>query len=109
MRYENHPDARIRQRFRAEAQALKWSYSGLLWAMDRVLRPANEGVAGMIRALSRELRREFGLISMLPEWSLGPLMPATARREARRLAEGVTYEPGTIVERTNWQAVEIRP
>src|ERR1019366_8103251 len=85
-----------------EAKALKWSYSGLLWAMERFLRPTNERVAGQIRALRDEVRREFGLASMLSEWSLGPLMLATAKREERRLAEGITYEPKTIVERTNW-------
>src|ERR1022692_900142 len=52
-------------------------------------------------ALDR-MRREFGLASMLSEWSLGPLMLATAKREERRLAEGITNEPKTIGERTNW-------
>lgn len=107
MGYKNHPDARIRRRFRKEAKALKWSYSGLLWAIERVLRPTNERVADLIRRLRDEVRREFGLVSILPEWSLGPLMLATARREARRLAEGVTYEPKTIVERTNWVIDEL--
>jgi hypothetical protein len=39
---------------------------------------------------------------MLSEWLLGPLMLATAKREQRRLAEGITYEPKAIIERTNW-------
>ena len=101
-RYKNHPDLRIRRRFCHEAKALKWTYSGLLWAMERFLRPTNERVAGQIRVLRNEVRREFGLASMLSEWSLGPLMLATAKREERRLAEGITYEPKTIIERTNW-------
>jgi hypothetical protein len=101
-RYKNHPDLRIRRRFCHEAKALKWSYGGLLWAMERILRPTNERVAGQIRALRDEIRREFGLTSMLSEWLLGPLMLATAKREERRLAEGITYEPKAIIERTNW-------
>jgi hypothetical protein len=101
-RYKNHPDLRIRRRFCHEARALKWSYPGLLWAMERILRPTNERVAGRIRVLRDEIRREFGLASMLSEWLLGPLMLATAKREQRRLAEGITYEPKAIIERTNW-------
>jgi hypothetical protein len=70
--------------------------------MERILRPTNERVAEQIRELRDELRREFGLASLLSEWSLGPLMLATAKREERRLAEGITYEPKAIIERTNW-------
>ena len=70
--------------------------------MERMLRPTNECVAGQIRVLRDELRREFGLASMLSEWSLGPVLLATAKHEGRRLARGITYEPKAIIERTNW-------
>jgi hypothetical protein len=33
---------------------------------------------------------------------VGPYLYWTARREMRRLAEGKTYEPPTIIERRNW-------
>jgi len=102
MRYKNHPDWRIRERFEQEASALKASYSGLLWAMERYLRRTNQQVAEQIAALRAEIRHEFGLKSVLASWSIGPLMLATAKREARRLAAGKTYEPPTIIERTNW-------
>jgi len=102
MRYKNHLDLRIRRRFCHEAKALRWSYSGLLWAMERILRPTNQRVAGQIRQLHGVLRREFGLASVLSEWLVGPLLLVAAKREARRLAEGITYEPKAIIERTNW-------
>jgi hypothetical protein len=102
MRYKNYPDLRIRRRFCHEARALQWSYPGLLWAMERILRPTNERVAGQIRVLRDQLRREFGFASMLSAWLLGPLLLATAKREGRRLARGITYEPKAIIERTNW-------
>ena len=54
------------------------------------------------RDVRDELRREFGVASMLSERLLGPLLLATARREGRRLARGITYEPKAIIERTNW-------
>jgi hypothetical protein len=70
--------------------------------MERILRPTNERVAGEVRVLRDELRREFGFASMLSAWLLGPLLLATAKREGRRLARGITYEPKAIIERTNW-------
>jgi len=101
-RYKNHPDWRIRERFQHEAFTLKATYSGLLWAMERYLKRTNEQVAQQIAALRAEIRQEFGLKSLLASWSIGPLMLATAKREDRRIAEGKTYEPPTIIERTNW-------
>ncbi len=101
-RYKNHPDWRIRERFQHEAFTLKATYSGLLWAMERYLKRTNEQVSKQIGALRAEINREFGFKSLLASWSIGPLMLATAKREDRRLAEGKTYEPPTIIERTNW-------
>ena len=37
---------------------------------------------------------------------VGPFLYWTARREQRRLAEGKTYEPPTIIERRNWTEPE---
>jgi hypothetical protein len=37
---------------------------------------------------------------------VGPFLYWTARREQRRLAEGKTYEPPTIIERRNWTKPE---
>lgn len=33
---------------------------------------------------------------------LGPVLLWTTRREEKRLARGKTYEPPTILERSNW-------
>jgi hypothetical protein len=52
--------------------------------------------------LRREIGREFGLMSRVMSRVLGPVILWSARREARRLAAGQTYEPRTIVERRNW-------
>ena len=53
-----------------------------------------------------EIGREFGLLSRLVTNLVGPYLYFTARREQRRLAEGKTYEPATIIERRNWTAPE---
>jgi hypothetical protein len=37
---------------------------------------------------------------------MGPMMLWSARREEKRLAEGITYEPDTFIERRNWDLPE---
>jgi len=101
-RYKDDPDRRIRERFAREMAALKTTYSGLLWAMERQLRETNENVSQKIHALRRELAEEFGWWSRVTAKLVGPALLWTTRREEKRLARGVTYEPKMIVERRNW-------
>lgn len=102
-KYRLHPDMRVRERFEREAKALRTYYSALLWAMEKHLDKANSSVADQIETLRKDIRRECGTLSAW--WSaniLGPLMLWTTKREEKRLARGVTYEPETFVERANW-------
>jgi radical SAM superfamily enzyme YgiQ (UPF0313 family) len=101
-RYKNDPDPRVRARFDFEVRTLKTAYSAVLWAMERQLQKTNESVSLQIRALRKELGREFGQVSTWAGRLLGPVMLWTSRREQRQLAEGKTYEPPTIIERRNW-------
>ncbi|HZT32883.1 MAG TPA: radical SAM protein [Bryobacteraceae bacterium] len=101
-RYKNDPDPRVRERFAWEVRSLKSAYSGLLWAMERQLRRTNEAVSQQVRALRQELGREFGPVSRTAARLLGPVLLWTSRREQKRLANGQTYEPKTIIERRNW-------
>jgi hypothetical protein len=63
-------------------------------------------VAEQVRAVRRDIGREFGLLSRVITSVVGPYLLWTARREERRLAKGETYEPPTIIERRNWTAPE---
>jgi radical SAM superfamily enzyme YgiQ (UPF0313 family) len=101
-RYKDHPDARVRARFEWEVRSLRNAQSGLLWAMERRLRRTNAAVSDQVRALRKELGREFGFVSRASARIFGPLLLWTSLREERRLAAGRTYEPQTIVERRNW-------
>ena len=74
--------------------------------MERHLRRSNPTVAEQIRVVRQEIGREFGLLSRVITSVVGPYLLWTARREERRLAEGKTYEPPTIIERRNWTAPE---
>jgi radical SAM superfamily enzyme YgiQ (UPF0313 family) len=103
LRYKNDPDPRVRARFAWESRSLKDGYAAALWAMEKHLRRTNPTVSAKIHALRREVGREFGLLSRLVTQALGPVLLWSARREARRLAAGGTYEPQTIIERRNWQ------
>jgi radical SAM superfamily enzyme YgiQ (UPF0313 family) len=101
-RYHNHPDVRIRERFDRELAKLKSSYTGVLWAMERQLKMANVSIALKVRELRKEIQNEVGTGAWLASSVLGPLLLWTVKREARRLARGVTYEPKTVIERRNW-------
>ncbi|MBI4875487.1 MAG: cobalamin B12-binding domain-containing protein [Acidobacteria bacterium] len=102
MRYKAYHDERVRRRFEWEVRSLKNAYSAVLWAMERRLKRTNEAVSAQVHSLRRDIEREFGGISRMWAAFAGPVLLWTARREEKRLARGVTYEPPTIIERRNW-------
>jgi radical SAM superfamily enzyme YgiQ (UPF0313 family) len=108
LRYKNDPNPRVRARFAWEARSLGSGYAAALWAMEKYLRRSNPPVAEKIRALRRQVAREFGWLSRAASWALGPGLLWAARREHKRLAAGQTYEPPTIIERRNWNLPEAR-
>ncbi len=101
-RYKNHPDLRVRERFEREARSLRRAYAGMLWAMEHRLERTNRSVSVQIRALRQDLEREFGLMTAAAARVLGPVLWWTSLREEKRLAQGQSYEPRTIIERRNW-------
>ncbi|MCC7339791.1 MAG: B12-binding domain-containing radical SAM protein, partial [Bryobacterales bacterium] len=104
-RHRAHPDERVRRRFTHELQTLRTAYCGLLWAMERHLKNENPLVAGEIRELRKEIISECGPVAgTLSALLFGPIALAATRREAKRLARGVTYEPPTFLERRHWDA-----
>ncbi len=102
MRYKDHPDPRIRERFEFEVEQLKSAASACLWAMERQFKKTNAAVSEQIRTFRREVEKEFGLLSRLAAGFVGPVLLWTSRREEKRLAGGQVYEPPTILERRNW-------
>jgi hypothetical protein len=103
-RYHSDPDLRVRRRFAAEAQKLRTTYNAALWAMEKRLRSTNPSVSKRIGELRREVESAFGTFTRLIRTVVGPVLLWTSKREDRRLANGVTYEPKTFVERRNWLA-----
>jgi len=103
-RYKDFSDSRVRERFAREMRRLSGVYSSALWAMEHEFKRVNQNVSEQIRVLRSEFREESGLLSRMLPGVLGPVLLWTTRREARRLARGKTYEPPTILERSNWVA-----
>ncbi|MBV8050869.1 MAG: cobalamin-dependent protein [Acidobacteriaceae bacterium] len=101
-RYKDSPDSRVRERFAREMRRLTGVYSSALWAIERRFRQVNQRGSDNIRALREEFKRESGFVSHILPALLGPVFLWTTRREERQLARGKTYEPPTIVERSNW-------
>jgi Radical SAM superfamily/B12 binding domain len=101
-RYRFHPDLRIQERMAREIRGLRAAYGGMLWAMEHYFKESNEAVSREIRDLRMEIAAEFGVVARMRAAALGPLLWWTTRREQKRLARGVTYEPRMFVERRNW-------
>jgi radical SAM superfamily enzyme YgiQ (UPF0313 family) len=102
LRHKNDPDPRVRARFAWEVKSLKSTYSAALWAMEKRLTHANAAVAGKVRRLRFQVEDEFGLGSRLWAHFIGPLLLWSSKREDKRLARGITYEPATCFTRRNW-------
>ncbi len=92
----------MRERFTREMEKLSGVYSSALWAMERQFRKVDRNVSEQIRALRQEFKQESGFLSRMLPALLGPVLLWTTRREEKRLARGKTYEPPTILERSNW-------
>jgi radical SAM superfamily enzyme YgiQ (UPF0313 family) len=98
-RYRNHPESRIRERFRREAKVLPIGYASGLWAMEDYFRPVNGLVADKVKALRAAISEEFGLTSRMVAPIGGRIVRFMLRREERRLQSGWTYQPQSFVER----------
>ena len=101
-RYKDYPDARVRERFAREMKKVGTAYNAALWAMEREFRRVNGEVSERIGELRREVEREYGWAARVVADTLGPVLLWSTRREERRLARGVTYEPPTICERVRF-------
>ena len=102
MRYKDHPDLRVRERFRRQSTMLRHAYAAALWAMEHRLKNANRSVVPQIKALRKEIEQEFGFFTASASRLLGPVLWWTSLMEDRRLARGTSYEPATIIGRKNW-------
>ena len=74
--------------------------------MEGRLKNINPDGSSEIGVLRQDICREFDPLPRLASGLLGPIL-WTAGREERRLANGVTYEPGPIVDCRNWAPTRV--
>jgi hypothetical protein len=74
--------------------------------MEHRLNSANGSMVPQIRALRKDMEREFGFVTAAASRILGPVLWWTSLREDRRLARGSRHEPPTIIGRRNWAEAE---
>jgi len=96
-RYKNHGDARVRRRFAKEAESLAFTFTGLVAGAKKYYKN-DPPMRAKMSALLKDLRREFGLKSWFASLVGGFYVAWSLRKEAKRLAEGWTYEPPTFYE-----------
>lgn len=97
-RYKDHPDLRIRRRYRWEAKQLSTTFSAVTAALQRYYRK-NPVMRAKMSAILADLYREFGLKSRLAASIGGRYVVRKVRQEEKRLAAGWTYEPPTFYEK----------
>ena len=98
LKYKNHPEKRIRQRFAWKATPLRTTYAGAVWAMAKWYR-ADERVGTQMKILLGRLCREFGWITRIVAAATGSFLYQTLKNEEKRLASGWTYEPCDFYEK----------
>jgi Radical SAM superfamily/B12 binding domain len=96
-RYKNHPNPRIRRRFRQEISGMVPAFSAIAGAA-RLYYRKNPVLRARMTLLLDEVRREFGLKSRLFAALGGRYVLARIRLEERRLAQGWTCEPPLFYE-----------
>ncbi|MBN1567666.1 MAG: radical SAM protein [Acidobacteria bacterium] len=96
-RYKNHPNPRIRRRFREEIRGMVPSFSAVAGAAERYYRH-NQLLHGSFVELIEQIKAEFGWSSGLVAFLGGKYVLGKIRREEKRLARGWTYEPPTFYE-----------
>ena len=96
-RYKNHPDARIRNRYKWEARHLPYGFAATLWAARNWYR-SDRKLHARISGVLKDIYDEFGLKARLAAPLLGAFLRFTLGLEDRRLRRGWTYEPPTFYE-----------
>ncbi len=103
IRYKNHPEERIRERFLREGKNLPTAYSSALWAMEKYFRVKNPSLLRKITGLRDKLVAEFGMSARMIAPIGGRIVYAALLREEKRLNRGWKYQPQTFVEKKNWE------
>ncbi|MBI2176485.1 cobalamin B12-binding domain-containing protein [Candidatus Woesearchaeota archaeon] len=108
-KHKNHPDERIRKRVELEARGLKHTLAGAVWGAKQWYKYDKKDAAmtDKLNKLLNDLYAEFGLRTRLLAPIIGRYVHRMIKKEAQRLENGWTYEPGTIYLK-NAQALALK-
>jgi len=70
--------------------------------MERYLRDSNRAVSDRIGDLRRQMERQFGGLSRIIDYTVGPFLLWAARHDAAAYPTGRPLEPQTFCDRRNW-------
>ncbi len=99
-RYKDHPDPRIRKRFKWEARDLI-RHGAPMVAASKMYYRDNPALESRMSKLLQELVEEFGEEAARFAELAGPFVLEKIRSEEKRLSEGWTYEPPTFYEKNS--------
>ena len=105
-RYKNHPDPRIRERFRWEARDLPYTYAAALWVARYRFRD-NPAVHAKVTDILNDYYREFGWKTRLVTPLAGRFVRYMMKRQERRMKNGLRFEPPTFRETRNLVAAAV--
>jgi len=105
LRHRDHPEVRVRERYRRECADLPTVYAGALWASERWLRD-QPVLVGKLRAAREGIEDAFGWRARLVAPLVGRFVLLAMRREQARLRRGHRYEPPTFYEANLAAAVD---
>ena len=104
MKYKDHPEPRIRERFTIEVGTMPTLCAGAIWATRRWFK-SNPTFVRWMTDLLENIYHEFGIRSRLAAPVLGRIVFYLLLKEEKRLSANHTYEPPTFYE-TSIKAVK---
>jgi hypothetical protein len=109
-KYADHPDPRVRRRFRRERRLYQPIMEASLGAMDYRLAFENRpSLREQVRLVRQDLEKEqgtVGTIGRVGRWIGGaaaPILLGASLLDQLRVARGWRREPKTCIERSNWE------
>lgn len=103
-RHRNHPNPRVRDRFRWEGRELATIYPGVLWAARQWFAD-NPALRARLGGVLNDFYRELGIKARLLAPLVGCFILHKLRQEDCRLKAGWTYEPPSFRETTDAESL----
>ncbi len=98
LKYRNHPEKRIQNRFDRDVNPIRSSYAGAVWAMRRLYKHDTR-MHKFLDTLLKDIYQAFGWKTKLIARIVGQYLVFSIKWETRRLKSGWTYEPPVFYEK----------